>query len=267
MLFGTNVALNGCDVTLYLSSCYKLWPSSITCKLIALLGSCLAQATRSDIDLAVGVSKYEHSELTIGNKIAFVAGKVQVRSAGPPAVPAKNQTGPFWFWEQYLPVGSVAALICCGIEINHCSHLAVHLAYDTPYGLEYSIVPILNLSKFGMPAFSILGIVYMIGQYLILQFVKNKSKRITTRDQLHLNVIHRTVLLIQYGLAALIVFFILEMIRTSAYSTILLTITIGISYILSMTMLGLLAKRFFSWFRSNRYFVVFLYGLSSIALQ
>jgi hypothetical protein len=117
-----------------------------------------------------------------------------------------------------------------------------------------------------MPAFSILGIVYVIGQYLILQFVKNKSKRIITRDQLHLNVIHRTVSLIQYGLAALIVFFILEMIRTSAYSTILLTITIGISYILSMTMLGLLAKRFFSWFRSNRYFVVFLYGLSAIAL-
>lgn len=123
-----------------------------------------------------------------------------------------------------------------------------------------------SLSKFGMPAFSILGIVYVIGQYLILQFVKNKSKQIITKKRLHLDVIHRTVFLIQYGLAALIVVFILEMITTSAYSTVLLTITIGISYILSMIMLGLLAKRFFSWFRSNRYSVVFLYGLSSIAL-
>ena len=77
-----------------------------------------------------------------------------------------------------------------------------------------------SLSKFGMPAFSTLGIVYVIGQYVILQFVKNKSKQIITKKRLHLNVIHRTVFLIQYGLAALIVFFILEMITTSAYSTV-----------------------------------------------
>ena len=37
------------------------------------------------------VSKYEQSKLTVENKISFVAGKVQVRSAGSPDVPAKNQ--------------------------------------------------------------------------------------------------------------------------------------------------------------------------------
>jgi hypothetical protein len=129
------------------------------------------------------------------------------------------------------------------------------------YGSNYQ-----SSFQLGIPTFLFLGIIYVVGQYLILQFIRNKSKLVRTKVQLHLNIIHRAVYLIQYGLAALIVFFILEMFTTSAYSTVLLTAAIGVSYILSIVMLGLLSIRFFSWFRSNRDSVVFLYGLASLTL-
>jgi hypothetical protein len=42
--------------------------------------------------------------------------------------------------------------------------------------------------------------------------------------------------------------------------------TVGISYTLGTVLMVILAKRFFSWFKSNRSSVVFLYGLSSIVI-
>jgi hypothetical protein len=123
------------------------------------------------------------------------------------------------------------------------------------YGSDYQ-----SSFQLGIPTFLILGIVYVVGQHLILQFIKNKSKLIRTKKQLQFNIIHKAVYWIQYGLAALLVFFILEMVTTSAYSTVLLTVAIVLSYTLSITMLGLLSIRFFSWFRSNRDSIVFCTG-------
>jgi hypothetical protein len=68
---------------------------------------------------------------------------------------------------------------------------------------------------------------------------------------------------VQYVLAAIIAFVILEMLFFSYYDIAMLTITTIVSYSLAVIMMGLLAQRFFSWFRSNKNVVVFLYGLSS----
>jgi hypothetical protein len=120
--------------------------------------------------------------------------------------------------------------------------------------------------SFRVTIFLALGVVYIIGQYILLQFTKNKSKDIRSRGQLHLRLIHRAVIIIQYVLAAVIVFFIVEMVLTSSYSVVGLATALGISYTLSIILLGLLSKRFISWFKSNRNSVVLLYGLSSAML-
>jgi hypothetical protein len=70
------------------------------------------------------------------NIIVFPEGIVQVRSAAPPNVPAKNHIGPCWFVAQLLPVESPAGLVSLGIERSHCYHIADHSAYDFPYGFE-----------------------------------------------------------------------------------------------------------------------------------
>jgi DNA-binding protein Fis len=120
--------------------------------------------------------------------------------------------------------------------------------------------------SFRVTIFLALGVVYIIGQYILLQFTKNKSKDIRSKGQLHLSLIHKAVIIIQCVLAAVIVFFIVEMVLTSSYSVVVLATAIGISYTLSIILLGLLSKRFFSWFKSNRNSVVLLYGLSSAML-
>lgn len=96
--------------------------------------------------------------------------------------------------------------------------------------------------------------------------MKKKSREIRTKKQLHLKIIHRIVTIVQYVLTALLVVIISEMISTSTYSILIVAVIIGISYTLAMAMLGLLAQRFFSWFKSNRNLVVLLYGLSGAML-
>jgi hypothetical protein len=137
----------------------------------------------------------------------------------------------------------------------------ISLARTYSYSLTSQFSPNLRVA-----IFLALAVVYIIGQHLLLQFTKNKSKEIRGRRQLHLSLIHRSVMIIQYVLAAVIVFFIVEMVLTSSYNVVALATTIGISYTLSIILLGLLSKRFFSWFKSNRNSVVLLYGLSSAML-
>jgi len=117
-----------------------------------------------------------------------------------------------------------------------------------------------------MVIFAIIAGVYVVTQYLILEFVKRSSAEIRSKEHLHLRLIHRTVTISQYVITALIVSIIIEMMVTSAYNTSLVVVVTGISYMLATAMLGLLAQRFFIWFKSNRSLVVLLYGLSSVML-
>jgi hypothetical protein len=52
----------------------------------------------------------------------------------------------------------------------------------------------------------------------------------------------------------------------SSYNIVMLIVTVAASYILAVIMMGLLAQRFFSWFKSNRNSVVLFYGLASTML-
>lgn len=64
----------------------------------------------------------------------------------------------------------------------------------------------------------------------------------------------------------LLVFVLFQILVTSYYSTFILNAITSISYVVAAAMLALLSQRFFSWFKSNRNFVVLLYGLSAAIL-
>jgi hypothetical protein len=110
--------------------------------------------------------------------------------------------------------------------------------------------------------FTLMVFVYAVGQYLILRFVKRKINEIMSSKQLHLNVIHKVVSIIQYVLIAILVSIVLQMIITSVYDILLVKLAIWISYSISIVVLGLIAKRFFSWFKYQRNSVVLAYALS-----
>jgi hypothetical protein len=111
--------------------------------------------------------------------------------------------------------------------------------------------------------FVIIGGAYVIGQLLILKFIREKSRRIQSKEQLHLDKIHTFVAIIQFAITAILVLIILQMVTVSRYNNGMIIAATTMSYVLSIFLMGTLAKRFFSWYSSNRSRVVILYAISS----
>jgi hypothetical protein len=137
--------------------------------------------------------------------------------------------------------------------------------------IDVSLIKVYDLisksSDWDVSVFILIVSVYAIGQYLILQFVK----RITIRQHrikmdLHFSIIQKVITLAQYGLIVILVLVSFEMILRSYYDVLLLIISTYISYTVAIIMLALLAKRFLSWFKTNKNSIVLMYGLSAIAL-
>src|SRR5918993_3122855 len=118
-------------------------------------------------------------------------------------------------------------------------------------------------NSWGFAAFIAIAIVYAIGQYLILEFVKQKSKRIRMRSP-HFNKLSTIITIVQYVLTATIVFIILQIFVNSYYYTSMLIWSSSISYAIASIIMVILALELFSWYRSNRNFIFLLYGVSFI---
>ena len=128
----------------------------------------------------------------------------------------------------------------------------------------YSKDPTSSLRIF---VFIIISLIYCIGQYVLLKFVKFESKEIRVlKTRMQISVLHNIVTIVQYFLTAILVYVILQIAITSQYNTVSISIATTISCMLACSMLVILAQRFFSWFKTNREHVVFLYGLSSAVL-
>lgn len=123
-----------------------------------------------------------------------------------------------------------------------------------------------SLSNWRIAIFVVIAIIYAVGQYMILKFIKNKNKEFKTGDQTHLNAIHKIVEILQYVLIVFLFFVIFQIIVMSRYNIVLLGISTGISYSLSIAILGLLTQRFISWLRITVNHVVLLYSLTSAML-
>lgn len=114
--------------------------------------------------------------------------------------------------------------------------------------------------------FTILALIFGLGQYLILGFVR-RHEDINLHEPLRLNIIYKFISIIQYVLITILGLLILQMIFTSNYNLIFMEIIIWISYILSIFLLGLLSQRFLSWFKSNHNFVVLAYTLAMMMIS
>jgi hypothetical protein len=114
-------------------------------------------------------------------------------------------------------------------------------------------------STLNIVVFSVLVAIYAVGQHIILLFIKRK---INLNKIPPLNTIHKIVSIIQYFLISVFIIIIAQMIFASYYNLFLLKLSVCISYGLSVFLLAFLAKKFFSWFRSNHDIIVISYALS-----
>ena len=102
-------------------------------------------------------------------------------------------------------------------------------------------------------------LVYAVGQYLILLFLR--------QSQLHFQLSYRLIFFSQYLLIAILASITLQVIFTGGYSSLLMRSVIWINYVIFIVMMGLLSQRFLSWSRSNRNKVVIAYGISMALLS
>jgi hypothetical protein len=113
-------------------------------------------------------------------------------------------------------------------------------------------------------AFIGVSIVFFIGQHFILSYTGRSIRNFSGNHRLLLSRLHKAARIIQYALTTILLLVILQMVFTSHYNTRLLIFSTSISYMFSIVMLGVLARQFISWFRSNRNTVVMLYTIAII---
>ena len=114
--------------------------------------------------------------------------------------------------------------------------------------------------------FVLMSVVFLVGQYNLIRFARTESRQIRERGYLHLNVLYKSVTIIQYLLSGIIVFVLLQILVFSEFYTSAISVTAVISYLMAIFMMMFLSLRFFSWFRLHKNRVVLFYLLSTITL-
>lgn len=123
-------------------------------------------------------------------------------------------------------------------------------------------------SKWGISFFVILAIVFAISQYLLLRFVWWKTKDIRSKSFL-INGLLKVVIASQFTLLAILIVIIYQILFTSQYNTALLIWSTGISYLLTIGLIGILSRQFFLWYRSYKRdsFIILSYALAFVIMS
>ena len=146
--------------------------------------------------------------------------------------------------------------------------LTITLTVDISLAKVYGIGLNLYVSSISVKiiVFIILTVIGLFGQYLIVRYVKSKTSNSKSSMALHLQVLHKVFIIFQYALVGILVAVILQIVVGNYYSTVSLIAVTSFSYALALIMLGILALRFFSWFKLFRNYVTLSYGLTSAML-
>ena len=144
--------------------------------------------------------------------------------------------------------------------------LVVALMIDTLFGAIPDFIQDRIISGPGIALFILITAAYIIGQFFILKFVKERTKEIRAKSSL-LQTTHKIVTWAQYVLVAIFVSVVLEILVTRQYHLVNLIAATVISYGLNVFLLGLFATRLLKWYKSNRNSIVMmLYSISALAL-
>ena len=142
--------------------------------------------------------------------------------------------------------------------------VAVTLTAESQISNIADFIPEHLASSQGIVAFVGIWVIFSVTQYYILAFVKHNNNYSKSRTQF-LHLIHRIVTAAQSLLAGIIALVILQILIAQEYNTVMLYIALSISYGLWIVTLGILAKAFFSWYRSKKNLMVLIFGLSMVA--
>jgi hypothetical protein len=153
-----------------------------------------------------------------------------------------------------------------GIFVLICFVISV-LIFDTSIVKISAITGGLSATSTSIAIFAVMCVIFAVGQYLILGFVRRVNEKRIANRRLRLSTIGRAVSTIQYALIAIFASLIIQMLFTSSYNVLILEIVTWINYILAIALLGFLSQRFLSWFKSNHNPVVLAYSLAIMMIS
>ena len=114
--------------------------------------------------------------------------------------------------------------------------------------------------------FSLISTAYFVGQFMIILFVRNKSKEIHDNASMRFFRTYKITMIVHIVLSMMLLFVIMQLVTVSYYFITPLVATLTISYGLAIAMMAFLVKSFFSWFRTSKNFVILAYGISAAIL-
>ena len=119
---------------------------------------------------------------------------------------------------------------------------------DTMIGTVSDFLVPQTTSVWGISLFIVMSVVFAFSQYLLLRFVWLKTKDIRSKSFLF-NGMQKIVIASQCILLAILIVIIYQILFMSQYYTALLVWPTLISYLLTIVLLGILARKFFLWYR------------------
>jgi hypothetical protein len=117
-----------------------------------------------------------------------------------------------------------------------------------------------------MAVFTLISIPYFVGQFIILLFVRHRSKEIQVSANVQFYRTYKVTMAVQIALSIILLFVILQLVMMSSYFILSLVATIAISYALATAMMVLLMKSFLSWYKTSKNSVILAYGISAAIL-
>jgi hypothetical protein len=136
------------------------------------------------------------------------------------------------------------------------------LSLDTIINVLSAGLGITVSSSVGIILFVVSGIITIVCQLFILQFVSRASFTVRSRVR-HIRLMHVGVTVSQYFVITVFIYVILDILITSSYYSISSLLVTTVSYVVSILLMGIFTVIFLSWYNTNRSSVlVLLYGLS-----
>ena len=121
----------------------------------------------------------------------------------------------------------------------------------------------LNSSGLGIFTFFFICFLFIVGQHVLIRFVKEANRK-TRYEQFIFTT--KIVSMVECVIIASLVIIIIQMLMFSNYSSLILRVIVWINYSMALILIGVLAKKFFTWYRHRRSFVVISYAIAMSVL-
>src|SRR5688572_2774957 len=128
----------------------------------------------------------------------------------------------------------------------------VVMMLDVSLARVYDLIVKQPTSLWRITTFAVITSLCIVAHYFILAYVERKSADVRIVAKLRIRTVHRVARISQLAITAILVILVLQTVTNLLYNTWLVIAIVWISYGLAVTMLGLLAQRFFSWSISNK---------------